>query len=355
MEGRSIVAGACGRMTIAVCIAAFTACAFTAPTRAQSIADFYRGKTIQMLIGGSPGVSYDFVGRAVAQHMSRHIPGNPGFVVENMPGAGSLTMTNHLYNVARRDGTVIGMPNTNVIFEPTLKLLSRDGGAVQFDLEKFIWLGTPVQEPQIMLVSRAAPATTLAQMKTTKVVFGASNAGTDNYMLPNLVNRLWGTQIETVLGYKSPADIFIALDRGEVQGVSAAQSTLMVNRSNWIRDNKVAVIMQFGFERVRDLPDTPTALEQSPNPEASEMLRFIATKFSLARPFVLPPGTPADRADALRKAYDETIADPEFLTDMGKLGVEIRPVDGPEMTRLIHNIQIMPARTVEQLRALMQP
>lgn len=326
-----------------------------APARAESIEDFYRGKTITMLIGGSVGVSYDFVGRAVAAHMGKHIPGNPGFVVENMPGATGLIMTNTLYNRSKRDGTAIGMPNTNVIFEPTLKLLSREGGAVQFDLEKFIWLGTPVQEPQIMMVARSAPATTLEQMKTTKIIFGSSGVGADNYTLPQVANRIWGVKNEIVLGYKSPTEIFMALERGEVQGVSAALSTLLVNRSEWIRDNKVALLMQFGAERARELPDTPTAIELAPNDEAREMLQFIAAKFALARPFVLPPGTPPDRVRALRDAYDATLRDPAFLADAKRIGFDVNPIDGDTMTKMIHAIQTTPAPTIERLRAIINP
>jgi len=326
-----------------------------APARAESIEDFYRGKTITMLIGGSVGVSYDFVGRAVAAHMGKHIPGNPGFVVENMPGATGLIMTNTLYNRSKRDGTAIGMPNTNVIFEPTLKLLSREGGAVQFDLEKFIWLGTPVQEPQIMMVARSAPATTLEQMKTTKIIFGSSGVGADNYTLPQVANRIWGVKNEIVLGYKSPTEIFMALERGEVQGVSAALSTLLVNRSEWIRDNKVALLMQFGAQRARELPDTPTAIELAPNDEAREMLRFIAAKFALARPFVLPPGTPPDRVRALRDAYDATLRDPAFLADAKRIGFDVNPIDGDTMTKMIHAIQTTPAPTIERLRAIINP
>jgi tripartite-type tricarboxylate transporter receptor subunit TctC len=329
--------------------------ALTPPAHAQSIEDFYRGKTITMLIGGSVGVSYDFVGRAVAAHMGKHIPGNPGFVVENMPGATGLIMTNTLYNRSKRDGTVIGMPNTNVIFEPTLKLLSREGGAVQFDLEKFIWMGTPVQEPQIMMVARSAPATTLEQMKTTKIIFGSSGVGADNYTLPQVANRIWGARNEIVLGYKSPTDIFLALERGEVQGVSAALSTLLINRSEWIRENKVALLMQFGAERARELPDTPTAIELAPNDEAREMLKFIAAKFALARPFVLPPGTPPDRVRALREAYEATLRDPGFLADAKRIGFEVTPIDGDTMTRMIHDIQTTPAPTIERLRAIINP
>ena len=330
-------------------------CAALPSAMAQSVEEFYRGKTIQLLIGGSPGVSYDFVGRVVARHMSRYIPGAPGFVVENMPGASSLIMTNHFYNRSRRDGSVIGMPNTNIIFEPTLKLLSREGGNILFDLDKLIWIGNPVQEPQIMMVWGTAPVTTLAQMKSTPLIFGATAAGADNFMLPQLVNRIWGTQNKIITGYKSPTDIFLAVERGEAHGVSAALSTLMVNRGEWVREKKVALLMQFGFERASELPDLPTAIEQAPSSEAADMLRFIATKFTLARPFMLPPDTPADRVKALRQAFDALMKDEAFLADAKRVGIEINPLDGETTTKLIQQIQATPPALVERLRAVINP
>jgi len=326
-----------------------------ATANAQAPTEFYRGKTLSIVVGSDAGSGYDAYARLVSRHIAKHIPGTPNVIVQNHPGAGSVTMANQLANVSARDGTAIGMPNTNVIFEPTLKLLSREGGAVQFDLEKFIWLGTPVQEPQIMMVARSAPATTLEQMKTTKIIFGSSGVGADNYTLPQVANRIWGVKNEIVLGYKSPTEIFMALERGEVQGVSAALSTLLVNRSEWIRDNKVALLMQFGAERARELPDTPTAIELAPNDEAREMLRFIAAKFALARPFVLPPGTPPDRVRALRDAYDATLRDPAFLADAKRIGFDVNPIDGDTMTKMIHAIQTTPAPTIERLRAIINP
>jgi tripartite-type tricarboxylate transporter receptor subunit TctC len=323
--------------------------------RAQPVADFYRGKTVQMLIGGAPGVSYDFVGRLAAQHMPKYIPGEPTFIVENMPGASSLIMTNYLYNRSKRDGSVIGMPNTNIIFEPTLKLLSRDGGNIQFDLNKFIWLGTPVQEPQVMMVWRGAPAQSLEQMKTTKLRFGSAAIGADNYTLPNVVNRIWGTRNEIVAGYKSPNDIFLAVERGEVDAVSAALSTFLVNKGDWLRDNKVVLLMQFGLTRVPELQDLPTALEQAPNPEAKEMLHFIGTKFALARPFVLPPDVPADRVKALRVAFDALMKDPAFIADAKKLSIDIKPIDGETMTKMIADLNATPQPIIDRLRAVIAP
>lgn len=328
---------------------------FAEAAHAQTAEEFYRGKSIQLLIGGAPGVSYDFVGRAIARHMGRHIPGNPSFHVENMPGASSLIMTNHFFNRSRRDGTTIGMPNTNVIFEPTLKLLSREGGNIQFDLDKLIWIGTPVQEPQIMVLWRDGPVKNLQEMRRAKAVFGSSGTGADNFMLPMLVSRVWGARIDMVTGYKSPSEIFLAMDRGEVQGVSAALSTLMVNRAQWLRENKVVPLMQFGFERAPEFPELPTAIELAPDSEAAEVLRFIAAKYALARPLALPPETPAERVKILREAFDATMKDEAFLADAKKIGIDIKPIDGATTTKMIQGVQATPAALVNRIRAMIIP
>jgi tripartite-type tricarboxylate transporter receptor subunit TctC len=321
----------------------------------EAVAAFYRGKQIQFLIGGTPGVSYDLVGRVIAAHMSKHLPGNPLFVPQNMPGATSLIMTNHLYNKAPRDGTVIGMPNNNIILEPQLRILSREGGNVQFDLAKFIWLGTPVQEPQIMLLRADAPARSLAEMKTTKVLMGATGTGADNYALPTLVNRTMGTQISVVLGYQSPNDVLLAIDRGEVQGISGGLSTLMVNRPEWLRDRKATLLLQFGFQRMPAFAEVPTAIESAPTEDTRDMFRMIASKFTLARPLALSPDVPADRVRALRAAFDATMKDPAFLDEARKVGVEIDPMNGEEMAKVIQQIQATRPAVVEGLRTMLAP
>jgi tripartite-type tricarboxylate transporter receptor subunit TctC len=321
----------------------------------EAVASFYRGKTIQFLIGGSPGVSYDLVGRVIAAHMSRYIPGNPLFVAQNMPGATSLIMTNYLYNQAAHDGTVMGMPNDNIIVEPQLRLLSRDGGNIAFDLSRFVWLGTPVQEPQIMVLSANAPAHSLDDMKHIKVLMGASGTGADNYALPTVVNKVFGTKIELVLGYPSPNDILLAIDRGEVQGISAGLSTLMVNRPQWVRDRKATLIMQFGLQRLKGFEDLPTAIELAPSEETRAMFRMIATKFTLARPLALPPGVPGDRVRALRAAFDATMKDADFLADAKKIGLDINPMGGEDMTKVVEQILGTPPSVVDGLRAMLTP
>ncbi len=217
---------------------------------AQSVADFYRGKTIEMLIGGAVGGGYDLAGRTVANHIGRHIPGNPSFVVRNMPGATSLIMTNHLYNVAKRDGTAIGMPTSNIPLEQRLKVISPDGANVKFEIERFGWIGTPVQEPQITWVWHTAPAHNVDDLRSNAIRMGATTSSADNYLLPTIVNQLLGTRMQVVTGYIGQNEIYLAVERGEVQGNNTGLSNITVNKADWLRDGKVRILLQYGTERL---------------------------------------------------------------------------------------------------------
>lgn len=332
-------------------IAATTA---AAPTLAfgDEIAAFYKGKQIQLLIGGNPGVSYDLAGRTLAAHIIKHIPGNPTIKVENMPGASSLIMTNHLYNRANRDGTVIGAPLNNILLEPRLKLLSQQGSSVQFDLSKMNWLGSPVQEPQVMWVWHTTGIKSIEELKGTKVIMGGTSAGADNHTLPSIINSVFGTNIDIVLGYKGPNDVFLAAERGEVHGISTAHSTLMANKRDWITEGKINILVQFGGSRMRDIPNVPTAIEIAPDPQSKQLFEFIASKFVLARPYALPPETPPARVRAMREAFNRTMKDPEFLRDAAKVSLEINPVDAHEMTAMIEKIEQTPDAIVARIHGI---
>ena len=322
------------------------------PACAQSVADFYRGKTIRLIIGAAAGGGYDIPGRAIANHMGRHIPGNPSIVVENMPGAASLIMTNYLYARAPRDGTAIGMPNNNVPLEPRLRVLSRDGGNVSFDLSKFSWIGSPVQEPQI-LITVATAAASLDDLKAHKVIVGSTGTTADNYTLPILMNQLLGTKMEVVSGYQGQSDIFVAMERGEIQGNSTGLTNLLVSKQDWLRRGWVKILVQFGTERSPELPDVPTVLELAPDAAARDMLRFFVLKFRMARPLTLPPDVPPERIKALQEAFEATMKDPAFLAEAKKIGLDINPVSGAEATRLVADLQNTPQSIVDRLRQLL--
>ena len=327
--------------------------ALSAPTHAEPVADFYRGKTIELVIGGAVGGGYDLAGRTVANHIASHIPGNPSIIVRNQFGATSLIMTNQLYNTAKRDGTVIGMPLSNIPLEPRLKLISPDGSNVRFDIARFNWIGTPLQEPQVTWLWHDAPAKTVADLRSNTIRMGATTSSADNFILPTLVNHLLGTRMQVVTGYSGQNEIFLAVERGEVQGNNAGLSNVRVNRGDWLREGKVRILLQYGTERLADLPDVPTAIELAPSEADRALFRLYAVKFNMARPLVLPPEVPAERIAALRAAFDATMKDPRYIEEAKRIGLDVNPLGGEAIARLIEQVQATPQDAVDRLHEVL--
>jgi tripartite-type tricarboxylate transporter receptor subunit TctC len=324
--------------------------AVTAPAKSQdAIADFYKGKTITHIVGAGAGGAYDLVSRVVTSHMGKHITGNPNFVVTNIVGASSLNMMNYLSNAAPKNGTAMGMTNPNIALERPLKMLSKGGGRTLFDVSKLQWIGSPLQQPHVLWVWHTAPAKTFEDLKTNKVILGSTAVGGDNYTLPLILNRLMGAKLEIIPGYKGQPEIFAATEQGEVQGNSAILPNLTSARPDWFRDGKVRVIVQFGTDRMRQLPDVPTAVELAGNENDKAMLRFYARKFSMAYPFVMAAGVPADRVKAMRAAFDATMKDPAFLKEAEKLGLDVDPFTGAEMEALIKEMDDAPKQIVDRV------
>jgi tripartite-type tricarboxylate transporter receptor subunit TctC len=325
----------------------------TSSASADEIADFYRGKSIEITVAGTAAGGYDVAARTLATHMSRHIPGNPAVIVRNMPGAAGLVVTNYLYNLARQDGTVIGMPTSNVPLEPRLKLLSPDGGNVKFDLGKFAWLGTPLQEPQVTWVWHDAPATNVDDLKLNPVLMGATAASADNAILPLVVNKLLGTKMKVATGYQGQNEINLAAERGEVQGNNTGLSNLTVNKADWLRDHKVRILLQFGVDRLPQLPDVPTVIELTPNEADRAALRFYTIKFNMARPILIPPGVPADRVAALQAAFEATMTDPLYLNDAKSIGLDTNWLGAKALADQAHAIADTPQAVVDHLHELL--
>ena len=340
---RSVAAGAA--IAFAVMLPA-------APGAADPVADFYRGKTVEMIIGAAAGGGYDIAGRAVARHLGRHIPGQPALIVRNMPGATSLIMTNALYNRSPRDGTVMGMPNNTIPLEPRLKLLAAAGN-VAFDVNRFNWIGTPVQEPQVFWVWHTAPAKSFADLKTGKIIMGATAASADNYMLSHLMNQTLGTRMEFVTGYQGQSEINLAVERGEVQGNTTGLTNLVVTKADWIRQGRIRMLVQFGGERVAEIKEVPAVVELAASEDDREIWRFFTSKFKMARPLALPPEVPAERVRALQDAFDATMRDPQFLEEAKQIGLQIDPLGGEAIGRLIAQMQATPEALVERLRRLL--
>ncbi|MDB5641466.1 MAG: efflux transporter protein [Hyphomicrobiales bacterium] len=321
---------------------------------ADPIADFYAGKTITHIVGAGAGGAYDLVSRAVVAHMGKYIPGKPSFVVSNMAGASSLTMMNYLTNAGKKDGTMMGMTNPNIALEGPLKMLSKGGGKTLFDVTKLQWIGSPLQQPHVLWVWHTAPAKTFDDLKTNKVILGSTAVGGDNYTLPLILSRLMAAKFDIVTGYEGQNDVFIAAERGEIQGNSAILPNLTSARPDWFRDGKVRVLVQFGLTRMRQLPDVPTAIELAVRPQDKDMLRFYARKFSMAYPFVMAQDVPPARADAMRAAFEATMKDPGFLKEAQRMGLDVEPFSGAEMAQLITDMNNSPKEIVDAVADFIQ-
>ena len=341
-------------------IVAATLAPLPAAAQAPGAADkgdaFYKGKQISLIVGAGAGGAYDLVSRTLAQHWGRHIPGNPSFIVSNMHIASGLAMTNYLSTSAPKDGTAMGMGNANIALEPGLKMLSRDGGNVQFDALKLNWIGSPMQLPQVIWVYHTAPAKTFADLKTEKTVLGSMGVGGDNYVVPWLANQLLGTKMEMVTGYKSQAEIFTAAERGEVHGNTAVLPNLTSAKAEWWRDKKVRVLMQASEKRIALLPDVPTAVELAgDNAEAREVMRFWSLKYAMSYPLFLPPAVPPERVKLIRDSFDAMMKDPQFLAEAKRLAFEIDPLSGEAMTKLVAGIVAAPKSLTDRVGYLMLP
>jgi tripartite-type tricarboxylate transporter receptor subunit TctC len=312
--------------------------------------DFYAGKSLDFLIGADAGGGYDLPGRAIARHLDRHLPGHPTIVVKNIGGAGGLAMTNFLYNAAPRDGTTIGMPTNSMAFEPLERFVSRDGKNIQFDAQKLQWIGTPTRETYVAFVWHTAPAKSVNDLESNTVLMGSTSPAGTNAILPILTNEFLGTHMQVITGYGSQSNIFVALERGEVQGNVTGLTNLTVNRAEWMRDGKARILLQYALSKDASLPDVPSVLDLIENDEDKAAMRFVLAKFQMARPIAAPPGVPQDRVQMLRTAFDQTMKDKAFLEDAAKLGLEIDPMSGDEITALIREMYKTPKPVIERLR-----
>lgn len=316
----------------------------------SSAADFYAGKSLDFLVAAAAGGGYDLPARAIARYIGRHIPGHPTLVVKNMSGANGLIMTNFLYNVAARDGTVMGMTSNSAPFEPLVRLVSPDGKNIQFDARKLQWIGTPTKETYVAFVWHEAPAKSFEDLKKRKLLMGSTSTAGPNAILPTLTNEFVGTTMQVVTGYGSQTNIFLALERGEIHGNVTGLTNLTVNKADWMRDGKALVLVQYRTAKDKNLPDVPLILDLIQNEDDKVAMRFALSQFEMARPIATPPEVPGDRVQILRTAFDATMQDAVFLEDTKKLGLDIDPMPGHEIGALIEEMYKTPKPIVDRVR-----
>jgi tripartite-type tricarboxylate transporter receptor subunit TctC len=307
----------------------------TAAGAAQPVADFYRGKTVNVLIGVGVGGEYDLQARLVARHIGKHIPGNPLVVPQNMTGAGGIKMANYLFTQAAHDGTNIGMLGNNF---PATQAVGAQG--VQYDSVKFNWLGTMAPVVETMAVWHTTGVKTVDDLRQKEIVAGASGKGAITYIYPSMMNEYLGTKFKIVTGYPGGNQINLAMERNEVQARNNTWSSWKATKPTWLRDNLITVIVQAG-PRAPDL-DAPSVEALAKTPDERKLIELVTSGTHLGRPMATTPDVPEDRLKALRAAYKATMADPEFLAEAEKAGFEVAPVYGEEMQKIVERIMSTP-------------
>jgi tripartite-type tricarboxylate transporter receptor subunit TctC len=317
------------------------------PAQAQSVAEFYRGRTVNVLIGVGVGGEYDLQARMVARYLGKHIPGNPNVVPQNMTGAGGINMANYLFAQAARDGTTIGMLGNNF---PASQAVGVQG--VRFDAVKFNWLGTIAPVVETMAVWHTAGVKTIDDLRNKEIVAGASGKGAITYIYPSMMNEYVGTKFKIVTGYPGGNQINLAMERGEVQARNNTWSSWKATKPTWLRDRQIAVIVQAG-PRAPDL-DAPSVEALAKTPEERALIELVTSGTHLGRPMATTPDVPADRLKALRDAYRATMADPEFLAEAAKANFEVAPVYGEEMQKIVERIMSTPKELAARAKHLVE-
>jgi tripartite-type tricarboxylate transporter receptor subunit TctC len=321
-----------------------------APAQADDdVATFYAGKTVQMLVGTSPGGGVDLIGRLVARHLQNHIPGRPNIVVQNVPGAGGNQMANHLFASGARDGTMIGAPLNGM---PTGPLLTPK--VSRFDPTQFIWIGSIYRSNNVAYVWHKSPVQSLEELKTREAIVGTSGPGSGSNDLSILARDVLGLKYRIVRGYKSGTEINIAMERGEVHAQIVGWDSLKAQRPEWVRDKTITIIGHFSLEDPPDLRPFARIVDLARTEPDHQALRLVLARQAHGRPYFLPPLVPDARAAALRRAFDVTMRDPAFIAEAAAMKVDIDPMPGEAVQALVEQVhRTTPADVVERVRTMM--
>jgi tripartite-type tricarboxylate transporter receptor subunit TctC len=338
------------RRLIMIC-AAWSSIASVVGATAAPVDEFYKGKTVTLIVGGSAGGGYDTLGRAIGRYIGRHIPGNPSIVVQDMPGAGGLVAMDYLFHTAEHDGSVIALVENG----PPLALLFGVKQA-RYDATKFNWLGTPSVETAVVLVWHTVPVNSLDDLESHATTMGASGTNSTQAFYTRLLDATLGTKMQAINGYKGLNDTFLAMERGEIDGSpSVFYSAITSTRPHWLPDHLAKAILQYGPERVKDLAGVPFVPDLITAPDDKLLMQAAFAPLALGRPLVTPPGVPAERVAAMRQALADTFADPAFVDDAKKIGLVVNaPQSGQQLQDVIAQAYATPPRVIDRLRALNQ-
>ena len=317
---------------------------------------FYQGKTITIVVGTKTGDAYDLYPRMLAEFMPKYIPGNPNIIIQNMPGAGSLRGANYIYNVAARDGTVFGTFARNIALIGQLKTNQN----VQYDPQKFTWLGSSsslANDAYILLVRRDAKVKSIEDARRTDgppIILGSTAEGASSDAMGVLLREWLGFNLKVIPGYTDSGVLFLAIERNEVEGRTVGLSSVRANKPDWLKPNGLGrVMVVFGRStRFPDYPDVPMARELAKSPDDRNLIEILEIPYALSRPYAAPPDVPADRAKALQDAFMATHKDPAYLAEAQKVGIEVSPISGDDIRRLIDKIAKTPADQLKRIEKL---
>jgi tripartite-type tricarboxylate transporter receptor subunit TctC len=327
------------------------AACWPAGAHAQTAEEFYRGKSITMLVGSGAGGGYDTYARIFARHMSRHIPGNPAIIAKNMPAAAGLAAASTLYTTADKDGSTIAAFTNGAAMEPLF-----GNSSARYDAQKFNWLGSIGKLQNVCATWHQSPVKTIEAARAREVIVAAAGATSNTDIVPKALNALIGTKFKVIAGYDTGAGLTLSIERGEAEGICGLSwSTIKASRPHWIRDKLLNIIVQMGLQKLSDLPDVPSALDLVADPENRPVLELILIRQEAGRPFAAPPGVPADRIAALRRAFAATLDDGEFRADAHKAQLEIEPLTASEIETFLARAYGAPRTTVQKAAALVEP
>jgi tripartite-type tricarboxylate transporter receptor subunit TctC len=314
-------------------------------------ADFYKGKTIDLIISTGAGGGLDRNARIVARHLPNHIPGKPAIVPKNMPGAGHLRAANFLQTQAAKDGTVVGTIIPGFLMSQVL-----EGTGAKFDASKFNWLGSTSYSTQTVYVWKTSKVTSVEEAKKREVLMGATGAGSYAALYPTVMNNVIGTKFKIIAGYQSSAEVNLAMQRGEVEGRAGNNwNSLKSENGEWLKDGSIRLVTQIGLKRDPEIGDVPLLIDLARTPEERDVLRFFSADIVLGRPFLTPPGVPTDIVALLRKAFSDMMADPAFLKESADAGLDVNPVDGTTVQTVVDEIVHTPAAVVAKAKLAINP
>jgi tripartite-type tricarboxylate transporter receptor subunit TctC len=310
---------------------------------ADPVAEFYKDKSIDLYIGFTEGGGYDLYARLVGRHITKHIPGQPRVVPKQMVGAGSRTAAAYVYNVAPRDGTVLATADQSLAIQQAL------GEDIKLDNNKFQWIGNPNADINTLAVWHTAGVKTIDDAKKKEVVVGATGPNT-SAQYPQVLNTMLGTRFKIITGYPGGADVNLAMERGEVMGRgSNAWASWKSTHPQWLRDKKVDILVQIGLKKADDLPDVPLLMDLATNPDDRAALMLLSAGTAIGRPLFSTPDVPKERVEALRRAFDATMKDPAFLADAKKADLDLNPVSGEELQKIVADVVATPAPIAKRL------